>query len=192
MTMDAVLATIVAGGRAWIWLLHIEVDKTKLISLLINWINKNPMTATSDNLYARPPGPWAAWIHQIHAAAGASSSTTMVVMFVVCLCSVLQSHSLYVKKDQSITLKYTYSPTIRLMGITFWSTHTCHMPMLTFFTSLDSFFTMLNCQILPLLLMRVNFDILPSVLLVSLYWRDEYSLCWKFTCFIFPKSLTSS
>ncbi len=37
MTMDAVLATIVAGGRALIQL-NIEVDKHVLISTLIDWI----------------------------------------------------------------------------------------------------------------------------------------------------------
>ena len=39
---------------------------------------------------ARPPAPcWAARIHQILAAGGVGSSTTMVVVLVVCLCSVL-------------------------------------------------------------------------------------------------------
>ena len=38
---------------------------------------------------ARPPAPWAAWIHQIHAAGGVDGSTTMVVVFVVCLCVVV-------------------------------------------------------------------------------------------------------
>ncbi len=98
-SMDAVLAIIVAGGRAWIWL-HIEVDKNKLISTLIVESNKilqqRPWT-----IYAlgRPP------LHWIHATGGASSSTTMVVMFVVCLCFVMRSHLLYVKKVPDHNLK---------------------------------------------------------------------------------------
>ena len=40
-------------------------------------------------LCARLPTPWAAWIHQIHAAGGVVSSITMVVVFVVCWCCVL-------------------------------------------------------------------------------------------------------
>jgi len=31
----------------------------------------------------RPPTPWVAWIHEIHAAGGAISSTTMVMLFVM-------------------------------------------------------------------------------------------------------------
>jgi hypothetical protein len=31
----------------------------------------------------RPPTPWEAWIHQIHAAGGASGSNTMVMLFVM-------------------------------------------------------------------------------------------------------------
>jgi hypothetical protein len=38
---------------------------------------------------ARPPASQAAWIHQIHAAGGVSGCTTMVVVFVVCLCVVV-------------------------------------------------------------------------------------------------------
>jgi len=32
---------------------------------------------------ARPPTPQAAWVHQIHAAVGASGSITMVMVFVM-------------------------------------------------------------------------------------------------------------
>ena len=32
---------------------------------------------------ARPPTPQAAWVHQIHAAGGASGSNTMVMLFVM-------------------------------------------------------------------------------------------------------------
>jgi hypothetical protein len=32
---------------------------------------------------AKPPTPQAAWIHQIHAAGGASGSNTMVMLFVM-------------------------------------------------------------------------------------------------------------
>jgi hypothetical protein len=40
---------------------------------------------------ARPPTPKVVWNHQIHAAGGVSSSTTMVLVFYVCLCCVLGS-----------------------------------------------------------------------------------------------------
>jgi hypothetical protein len=47
--------------------------------------------AASKNICDRLATPWAVLIHQINAAGGASGSTTMVVMFVVCLCCVLLS-----------------------------------------------------------------------------------------------------
>jgi hypothetical protein len=37
--------------------------------------------AAMEKVCARPPTPWAAWVHQIHAAGGASGSTTMVMVF---------------------------------------------------------------------------------------------------------------
>ncbi len=45
-----------------------------------------PLMEASNNICARPPSTWVAWIHRIHAARGASFSITMVVVFVVCLC----------------------------------------------------------------------------------------------------------
>ena len=35
------------------------------------------------NIRGRPPTPRAAWVHQIHAAAGVGGSTTMVMVFVM-------------------------------------------------------------------------------------------------------------
>jgi hypothetical protein len=56
-----------------------------------------------------PPTPWAAWNHQIYAAGGASGFTTMVVMFVVCLCCCGWTRditsSAYVKNGTKITLR---------------------------------------------------------------------------------------
>jgi hypothetical protein len=49
------------------------------------------LIAASEKICARTPAPWAAWIHQIHAAQGVSGSNTMVVVFVVELFCVLQS-----------------------------------------------------------------------------------------------------
>jgi hypothetical protein len=58
---------------------------------------------------ARPHAPWMAWIHQIHATRGVGSSTTMVVVFVVCLCCVLHlvwlSSCVVCKKVQEDTPK---------------------------------------------------------------------------------------
>jgi hypothetical protein len=64
----------------------------------------------------RPPTPQAAWIHQIHAAGGASGSTTMVMVFVCCLCkcaalsgrrhsSYEDEYERYVDKYERITLR---------------------------------------------------------------------------------------
>ena len=38
---------------------------------------------------ARLSAPRAAWYHQIHAAGGVGGTTTMVVVFVVCVCVVV-------------------------------------------------------------------------------------------------------
>ena len=38
--------------------------------------------AATTKLCTRPPTPWAAWIHQIHAAGGVGGFITMVVLFV--------------------------------------------------------------------------------------------------------------
>jgi hypothetical protein len=66
--------------------------------------------AASEKICGRPPTPPAAWIHQIHAAGGASGSTTMVMLFVmlVVLCIAVWSgrrHSSYVDKYERITLR---------------------------------------------------------------------------------------
>jgi hypothetical protein len=39
--------------------------------------------AALERTCARPPTPQAAWVHQIHAAGGASSSNIMVMLFVM-------------------------------------------------------------------------------------------------------------
>jgi hypothetical protein len=36
-----------------------------------------------EKICGRPLTPWEAWIHQIHAAGGASGSNTMVMLFVM-------------------------------------------------------------------------------------------------------------
>jgi hypothetical protein len=63
--MDAVSAIIVASGKA-------QFKNTQKYSL----------TVALDNICARPPAPWVAWIHQIHAAGRASGSITMAMVFV--------------------------------------------------------------------------------------------------------------
>ena len=78
---DAVLATIVAGGWDRFQII-IAVNINKLISTLIIWINQIASTLASERTCARPPTPQTAWVHQIHAAGGASGSTTMVMVFV--------------------------------------------------------------------------------------------------------------
>ena len=67
-----------------------------------------------DKVMCKAPAPWAAWIHQIHVAGGVDSSTTMVVVFVVCLLCVCvvpcvlsgHRHSSYVNNYRNITLRY--------------------------------------------------------------------------------------
>ena len=78
--MDAVSATIVAGGRARIRL-NTEVSKNKLISILLYGIYLIVSTAASERTCARPPTPQAAWVHKIYAAGGTSGSTAMVMVF---------------------------------------------------------------------------------------------------------------
>jgi hypothetical protein len=63
-----------------------------------------------ENECARPPAPRVVWIHQIHAAGGASSSTTMVVMFLVCLFCVLWSLLVVCKKVLEHNVKVLISP----------------------------------------------------------------------------------
>jgi hypothetical protein len=62
-----------------------EVENFLLISTLIQQIKQNPSTAALERTCTRPPAPWVAWYHQIHAAGGVSGSITMVVVFVHCL-----------------------------------------------------------------------------------------------------------
>ena len=80
MAMDAVSATIVAGRQARIQL-NIEVSRNKLICTLIYGIYVISLTAASEQTCARPPTSQVIRVHQIHAAGGASSSTTMVMVF---------------------------------------------------------------------------------------------------------------
>jgi hypothetical protein len=62
----------------------------------------------------RPPAPrpWAVWIHRTHAAGGASSSTTMVMVLKGCFifCAVLSGclYSLYVDAYHKISLQWGY------------------------------------------------------------------------------------
>ena len=57
--------------------------------------------AALDQTCARSPTTQVVWIHQIHTAGGLSGSTTIMVVFVGCLCCVLWSHNLsYVDKYQ--------------------------------------------------------------------------------------------
>ena len=70
---------------------HAEVNRNKLITALILWIYINPSIAALEKICARASAPQAVSIHQIHTARGVGGSTTMVVVFVVCVCCVLWS-----------------------------------------------------------------------------------------------------
>ncbi len=84
-TMDAVLATIVAGRQAQI---RLNIRSIQIYYFLHKFIKieLNPSTVTLENICARQHATRTAWIHQTHAAGGASSSITMVVVLVGCLC----------------------------------------------------------------------------------------------------------
>jgi hypothetical protein len=69
-----------------------------------------------ENICAMSPAPKAVWIHQLHAAGGASGSITMVVMFVVCLCCVLQSLLIVCKKLPEHNLKVCILPYDKVNG----------------------------------------------------------------------------
>jgi hypothetical protein len=73
MTRDAVSATIVAGGRAR-FQENIEVNRNKLMSILIYGIKQNPSMAATEKVCPRSPTPQVAWAHQIHAAGGLAAS----------------------------------------------------------------------------------------------------------------------
>ncbi len=87
-----------------------KVDKNILISTLIYWFYQNPSTAALEVTCERPPTTWMVWIHWIHAAGGASSSITMVVVFVGCLCCCGWTRDItsssYVKNGAKITLRW--------------------------------------------------------------------------------------
>jgi hypothetical protein len=80
------------------------------------------------NICARPPAPQAAWIHRIHTAIEASSSITMMVMFVVCLCCVFGLSLIVCKKVTEQNLKVRILPYYKVKGVTFWPTHVCTIP----------------------------------------------------------------
>jgi len=61
------------------------------------------LTAALEKICGRPPTPPAAWIHQIHAAGGASGSTTICAF---CAVSSGCPHSSYVDKYKRITLRW--------------------------------------------------------------------------------------
>ncbi len=106
-TMDAVLATIVAGR--WAIISKYERSKKILISTLIYWFYQNPLTLALKQTWARSPTPQTVWIHWIHATGGVSGSITMVVVFVGCLCCCGWTRdvtsSSYVKRYERITLR---------------------------------------------------------------------------------------
>jgi hypothetical protein len=70
------------------------------------------------------------WIHQIHAAGGASGSITMVVMIVVCLGCVFGLSLVVCKKVPEHNLKVRILPYYKVKGITFWPTHVCTIPLI--------------------------------------------------------------
>jgi hypothetical protein len=57
----------------------------------------NGSIGTKMHKAAHPSGQ-AAWIHQIHTAGGASSSITMVMVFVCCLCFFVPSRLIVVTR----------------------------------------------------------------------------------------------
>ncbi len=79
----------------------------------------------SDNICARPPTTWTVWIHRTHTTGGASSSITMVVVFVGCLCCCGLTRdftsSSYVKNGTKITYD-------EVNDVTFRPTSTCTIP----------------------------------------------------------------
>ena len=77
-----------------------EASINKLISTLIYGIYLIASTEASGRTCARPPTPQAAWVHQIHAAGGASGSTTMVMVFVMLFVLFVQ----FLTRDSSVVL----------------------------------------------------------------------------------------
>jgi len=78
----------------------------------------------------RLPIPWAVWIHQIHTAGGVGGLATIVVVFVVCSCCVLQSHLV-----SSLAVHKKVPKDNPKVG-TFCSTHLCTILLCKLETSL--------------------------------------------------------
>jgi hypothetical protein len=92
------------------FIVKLNIRSIKYINFYINLlIITKSFNRASERTCARPPNPQAAWIHQIHAAGGTGSSTTMVAVFiglVVCCGWARDFMSLsYVKTDAKITLR---------------------------------------------------------------------------------------
>ena len=83
--MDAILATIVDGGRA-IVLIYREVGRNKLISPLICNLILNHLKATLPNPFRRGARGWGTLGRQNHVAGGENDSI-MVGIFVSCVFS---------------------------------------------------------------------------------------------------------
>jgi hypothetical protein len=81
--MDAILATIVDGGRA-IVLIYREVGRNKLIYPLICNLILNHLKATLPNPFRRGAWGWGTLVQHNHAAGGENSSI-MVGIFVSCV-----------------------------------------------------------------------------------------------------------
>ena len=70
---------------------------------------------------ARPPTPEAIWVHQIHAAGGASGSNTMVILFVMLFVLFVW----FLTRDSSVVLIV-----VHFRVVTTWPTQACTIPPL--------------------------------------------------------------
>ena len=68
-----------------------------------------------EKVCARPPTPWAEWVHQIHAAGGESSSTTMAMVFV----------RWFVLFVWFLTRDLSVGRVLPTWSVTKWATHAC-------------------------------------------------------------------
>ncbi len=53
----------------------------------------------------------------------------LLCVYVVCCGLFWSSHSLHVNNYQNVTLRYAHCLTVRSIGITFWPTHVCTIPL---------------------------------------------------------------
>ena len=84
---------------------------------------RRPLNEYASSSMQGPPTTQAAWVHQIHAAGGASGSYTMVMCLSCCLC--------FLCSFWLVTTHQSYLRYVHFRGVTQWATQACTIPFAT-------------------------------------------------------------